>query len=71
MVSSSSSEGSLGGAPNHTQFTNWKTKNLFKDIEVLYTTSFTASGISMLHMYSQTAVRSRLARSLRCCCSKP
>ena len=63
--------GSLGGAPNHTHFTNSKTKFLFKDIEVLYTTSFTATSISMLHMYSQTAVRLRLTRSLRCCCSKP
>ena len=60
--------GSLGGAPIHTHFTNSKTKTLFKDIEVLYSTSFTATGISMLQMYSQTAVRLRLARSLRCCC---
>ena len=63
--------GSLGGAPNHTYFTNSKTKFLFKDIEVLYTTSFTATSILMLHMYSQTAVRLRLTRSLRSCCSKP
>ena len=63
--------GSFGGAPNHTCFTDSKTKPLFKDIEVLYTTSFTATGIWMLHMYLQTAVRLRLARSLRCCCLKP
>ena len=44
---------------------------MFKDIEVLYSTSFTATGISMLQMYSQTAVQLPLARSLRCCCSKP
>ena len=48
-----------------------KTKILFKDIEVSYSTSFTATGISMLQMYSQTAVGLRPARSLRCCCSKP
>ena len=61
--------GSLGGAPIQTHFTNSKTKTLFKDIEVSYSTSFTATGISMLQMYSQTAVRLqlrlRLARSLR------
>ena len=66
---------SLRGAPIHTHFTNLKTKSLFKDIEVSYSTSFTATSISMLQTYSQTAVRSRLrsqlARSLRCCCSKP
>ena len=52
-----------------------KTKTLFKDIEVSYSTSFTATGISMLQMYSHTAVRLRLqlraARFLRCCCWKP
>ena len=48
--------GSFGAAPNRTQITNWKTKPLFKHIEVLYTTSFTATGISMLHMYLQIAV---------------
>ena len=63
--------GLLGGAPIHTRFTNSKTKTLFKDIEKFYSTSFTATGISMLQIYSQTAVRLRLARSLRCCCSKP
>ena len=52
--------GSLGGAPIHRHFTNSKTKTLFKDIEVSYSTSFTATGISMLQMYSQTAVRLRL-----------
>ena len=46
-------------------------QTLFKDIEVSYITSFTATGISMLQRYSQTAVRLRLARSLRYCCSKP
>ena len=64
-----------GGAPIHTHFKNSKTKTHFKDIQVSYSTSFTATGISMLQMYSQTAVRLRLqlrlASSLRCCCSKP
>ena len=67
----SSCAGSLAGAPIHTHFRNSKTKSLLKDIEVLYSTSFTATGISMLQMYSQTAVRLRLARSLRCCSAKP
>ena len=52
--------GSLGEAPIHTQFTNSKTKTLLEDIEVSYSTSCTATGISMLQMYSQTAVRLRL-----------
>ena len=52
--------GSLGRAPNRTQFPNSKTKTLFKAIEVLYTNSFTATGISMLHMYSQIALQSRV-----------
>ena len=60
MRQTPSRAGALGGAPNRTQFTNSKTKTLFKDIQVLYTTSFTAAGISMLHMYSQIAVRSRI-----------
>ena len=63
--------GSLSGAPNRTKFKNSKTKTLFKDIEVLYTTLFTATGILLLHMYSQTAVRLPLRRSLRFCCSRP
>ena len=60
--------GSLGGTPIPSHFINSKTKALFKDIEVLYSTSLT--GISMLQMYSQTEVRLRLARSLRCYRSK-
>ena len=35
--------GSLGGAPIHTHFTNSKTKTLFKDIEVSYSTLFTGN----------------------------
>ena len=52
--------GSLGKAPNRTQFTDLETETLFKDIEVLHTTSSTATGISMLHMYSQIAVQSHV-----------
>ena len=52
--------GPLGGAPIRTQFTILKTKTLFKDIEVSYTISFTATGIPMFHVYSQIAVRSRV-----------
>ena len=52
--------GSLGGAPDRIQITNSKTKTLIKDIEVLYTTLFTATGISILHMYLQIAVRLRV-----------
>ena len=52
--------GSLRGAPNRTQITNSKTKTLFQDIEVLYTTSFTATGIWLLHMHSRIAVRWRV-----------
>ena len=40
--------GSLGGAPIHTHFTNWKTKTLLKDMQISYSTSFTATGIPML-----------------------
>ena len=45
---------------NCIQFTSSKTRTLFKDIEVVYTISFTATGISMFQMYSQIGVGSRV-----------
>ena len=35
---------------------NIENNTLFKDVEIFYTTLLTATGIWMLHMYSQTAV---------------
>ena len=57
--------GSLGRAPNRTQFTNSKTKTLFKDIDVSYTILFYSNW--HLHVSYVIADCSAIARSRAHC----